>query len=293
MLRTKRMRVIIATFTLSILSSVACSGVDPAPKTILAFHSAERWDGGHMGLQLDTLEIIELTCPQEARRLLVSHSNGSRVVIDRVFEPTQGKTSISLSSDDHEWSLTVLDETDRRVAIQGIGDYGGQILWRQPSQQDGDWTIQRSATLNGQQLSVVTTALQDDTIGDQLRDTLLRSQKLATIAEAMPPETAELVLLLESIVTSPKGRGTPMANLLPILEIAGDALRASSVRGKAKLAQTRWTHEPKGGGSGVELIAGSLRDFVAQFESIASTRDPLAGLHGPADGGCPAKVLGE
>lgn len=270
--------------------SAACWAAERPEKTVLAFHVAELWTGDHFGLQVETLELVETTCPQEARRLLVHGCGEGRIVIDRVIEPPKGKSRIRISADVGKWSLTLTDTSNRKISVKNPSAYGGLLLWQQQEQIEGNWVMTRKFTLNGRKLGEVTSVLQDSGINERLLDVLRKSGAIELVAASIPSDIARLAICLDSIAASERGRGTTLAYLRPLLEIVAKTVRADG-DGHEFLDHVHWLQLPRSGGGGVELVHGPLRDFVDAFQSVASPRDALGDLRGPGDGGCPAQAL--
>lgn len=287
MLQTMMGRIVCGTLLFSLLSmNTTWASEEIAPKRIMSFHTSEAWHGGHAGQHLRVLELVEATCPQESRRILVEHVGEGRVVIDRVFIPAEGEMRITLRADASAWSVELRDVSDLKVSIEEPGQYYASLVWQQRLFLEEDHGLTRSLHQDGKELAHIVSTIRDETLLERLY-TELEQGKAEAIAASMPPEVARIVITLESILASRIGRSSPLSNVHPLLHPLSAALHAYAPPSGGSLARATWKSEPLGGGAGIELVHGPIREFVSSFKSVKNVQDPLAGIHGPPDGGCP------
>jgi hypothetical protein len=293
MLQTTAGRIVFGTLLFSLLSvNVTWASEEIiVPKKVFSFHSFEAWHGGHAGQDLKLLTFVETTCPQEARRILVEHVGDGRAIIDRVFIPAEGETRITLRADAATWSVELRDVSDLKVTIEEPSQYDASLIWQQRLFFEEDYRLTRSLHQDGKKLAHIVSTIRDEALLERLY-TELDQGKAEAIAASMPPEVARLMMTLESILASRIGKGSPLSNVRPLLHSLFAALHAYAPPSGVSLARATWKPEPLGGGGGVQPVHGPIRDFVSSFESVENVQDPMAGIHGPPDGGCPDGKVG-
>lgn len=284
-----RRTAVLGSFLIVATASICAAAAIEEP-TSVAFYVLEHWDSGVVGIEVETLEVVETSCAREFRRLFVRGHDGAQLYIDRVLEPPKGRTRIIVHADEGSWSVGLTDETDRHVSVETPSAYGGLLLWQQPSQVEGDWLLTRSIILNDRPLGEVHSTLQDGEINQRLIELLRENGGSKQLMDAIPAGLTDVVASMHSLVNSDVGRGTTLAYLRPLFSLLA-ADEPETAPGDPRLARARWRKSPAGGGAGSALIHGRARDLVAAFEAISSPLKPLGDDHDQeAGGGCPARA---